>query len=680
VNTISQYIPFQLSLFLVLGVLVGFYFPLPLQNLLISGLVALLVLSVFYYINKTNYRWRGVFQLLSYTLIFIIGNLAISLKNPVNIKTHYSHFITENNTVVFQINKQLKPTLYHTKYFATILQIDSKKSIGKVLVNISKDSTNKILEVGKTYLTYSKLAEINKPKNPYSFDYNAYLNKQSVLHQISTKKELIKPIENDNFSLQISAAKIRRKIQKSLLKHNFTKNELGIINALVLGQRQSISKELLSSYAGAGAIHILAVSGLHVGILFMLLGFLLKPIEKIKHGKHFNTIFIISFLWGFALLTGLSGSVVRAVTMFTFIAIGMAVTNNRSSVLHALVTSFFLLVLIHPLFVFDVGFQMSYAAVLGIVLLFPKIESLLPRIKWVFPRKIWQLFVVSLSATIGTLPISLYYFHQFPGLFFLSNIVIVPFDGLIMGIGILVILLSLINQLPDFLVDIYGFILSLMNGFIEWVALQEQFLFQNISFSIFALFASYLVIALGYRWWLSIIPKRLITFLIAILVFQGILFMEKCQTEKSSELIVFHKSRNTLIGIKQKNQLQIFHSLDSLIPTKMRFVDNYSIGNRLEKSTYKKLKTNIIEYKETTMLLVDSLGIYKDLSFKPDIVLLRLSPKINLDRLLKSTKTKLVLADGSNYKSSVYKWKETCLLNNIDFYYTGTKGAFVLKK
>jgi len=679
-SNIPQYIPFQLSLFLVLGVSFGFYYTIPIQTLFLSSIFILSLLGLFYYVNKKNYQWRLVFQLLSYTLIFLIGNIAISVKKPSNKEAHYSHYISANHTIAFQINKQLKSTSYHNKYFANILQVDGFKTKGKILLNISKDSTNTNIEIGNTYLIFSNFSKINKPKNPYSFDYSFYLKKNSVFHQITTQKEKLKSIKSPLFSLEIFAGKIRRNIQNALLEQNFTKDELGIINALVLGQRQSISKELLNSYAGAGAIHILAVSGLHVGILFMLLGFLLKPIEKIKYGKHFNTFFIISFLWGFALLTGLSGSVVRAVTMFTFIAIGMAITNNKSSVLHALITSFFLLVLIHPLYIFDVGFQMSYAAVLGIVLLFPKIEPLIPRIKWIFPRKIWQLFVVSISATIGTLPISLYYFHQFPGLFFLSNIVIVPFVGIIMGIGIVVVILSLFNKLPNILVDIYGFTLSSMNHFIEWIAHQEQFLFKHISFSIFALIASYLVIALGYSWWVTKKPKSFVAFLMTILVFQSVFFWEKYQTETSNELIIFHRSRNTLIGNKKNKKLEIFHSFDSLNTQKTTFITNYKIGENLDNPIYTNNIPTVLDYNKTKILVIDSLGIYENLSFKPNVVLLRLSPKINLKRLISLYKPKLLIADGSNYKSAVSQWKETCLQNNIDFYYTETKGAFVLKK
>lgn len=679
-NNIPQYVPFQLSFFLVLGVLFGFHFSIPIQTIFLIGLLNLLFLGFSYYINKTNHHWRIVFQLLSYSLLFTIGITTLLLHKPINIKNHYSHYISDNQAVIFQIENHLKPSVYHTKYFVNILQIDSVKTKGKVLLNVVKDSTINRLEIGETYLTYTNFSEVNKPKNPFSFDYNAYLKKNSVYHQITTQKKKLKQLASKGYSLQIISGKIRRKIQKSLLRYRFTKDELGIINALVLGQRQGVSRELLSNYASAGAIHILAVSGLHVGVLFMFLSFLLKPIEKIKHGKHFNTIFIILFLWGFALLTGLSGSVVRAVTMFTFIAIGMSVTNSRSSVLHALITSFFLLVLIHPLYIFDVGFQMSYAAVLGIVLFFPKIESLLPRIKWALPRKIWQLLVVSLSATIGTLPISLFYFHQFPGLFFLSNIVIVPFVGVIMGIGISVTLLSFFNVLPNILVDGYSILLSSMNHFIGWIALQEQFLFQHIPFSISALLSSYLVIALGYSFWNIKQSKNLIAFLMAILVFQSVFFWEKIQKETSEELIIFHKSRHTLIGIKKNKELKIAHTLDSISIQKNNSITNYKMGKHLNNTLYTKEIPAIIDCNKTKILIIDSLGVYQNLSFKPNIVFLRQSPKINLKRLINLYQPKLVLADGSNYKSAISNWRTTCSLNHINFYYTGTKGAYILKK
>lgn len=677
---ISQYIPLHLCLFLIFGVLLGYYVHIPISYLVISLPIILVLLVLFYKLSKKYPVYNLIFQIISYLGIFLIGIASITFQDALRNKTHYSHFLSDENELIIQIEKRLKPSIYQYKYYAQILQIDSVPCTGKIVINLNKESVNTTLDLGKIYHTKSILRKINSPLNPYTFDYSGYLKKQNIHHQIAIKPTDIIELQIENTTLRTLAAQWRKKIQISLQKHPFKENEMAIINAIILGQRQSISKDLLNSYAGAGAIHILAVSGLHVGILFLLLNFLFRPLEKLPSGKHFKTGIIILILWGFALLTGLSGSVVRAVTMFSFIAIGLAMKNQRSPVLHALITSYFFLVLIYPLYLFDVGFQMSYTAVLGIVLIQSKIEKIIPRIRWYFPRKIWQLLSVSVAATIGTLPISLYYFHQFPGLFFLSNVVIIPFIGLIMAIGLLVVSLSMLELLPNLLVQIYSHILHAMNIFIEWIASQEQFIFKNISFSIFALLASYLLIIMAYRYWRNRKAAQLLGFLIAVLLLQSVFIYEKHLTETSQETVIFHKSKNSFIGIKDGATVDLFHSGDSINYKNISFLNNYQIGSKIKDIQLPNNMLNILSYQNNNILIVDSLGIYQNISFQPDIILLQQSPKINLDRLLQKYQPNILIADGSNYKSYVNHWRETCLKNKIKFHYTGVDGAYVLKQ
>jgi competence protein ComEC len=676
---IFQYIPLHLSVFLTIGVLIGYYYFIPINLLIIFSVASITLLIAVLWLNKKRSTLSFTLQTLSYFTVLVIGITSIRFYDSSQIKTHYSHYVSNGNKLLIQIDKKLKPTVYQDKYYAQILQINAHSCSGKIVLNTNKNSTINTLQIGKVYQVKTDLYEINKPLNPYTFNYNKYLNNQGVQHQIAINYNDLIEVDIEKNSLKIYATIWRDKIQSSLKKYPFKKNEMAIINAIILGQRQSISKDLLDNYAGAGAIHILAVSGLHVGILFLLLSFILKPIERIPHGNHLKTVLIILILWGFTLLTGLSASVIRAVTMFTFIAIGLAIKNERSAVLHALITSYFILVLIHPLFIFDVGFQMSYTAVLGIVLLQPKIEKTLPKTQLYFLRKTWQLLSVSIAATIGTLPISLYYFHQFPSLFFVSNIVIIPFIGVIMSLGLVVALLALVNILPVFLVKLYGGILQLMNGFIEWIASQEQFLFKDISFSIYVLIASYFLIGMGYLWWREKKTSNLLVFSLSILLLQSIFIFEKYKTESTSESIVFHKSKESFIGIKEGNRLQLLYSSDTLDTSKIKFVKNYQIGSKITSLKLKNKIPSLIICQDKKILVVDSFGVYKDISINPDIVLLRQSPKINLDRLLKEYKPKILIADGSNYKNYVNHWRETCLKDNVNFHYTGLDGAYVLK-
>ncbi len=424
-----KFIPIQLTLFLILGILTGSHYNFQVVFIvLIIGILQCLLLVVFFIANK-QFTPTAIFGVLIHTLFFFVGIASITFNNQLNKGQHYSNnpaFNSDNPvSCVISIQKVLKSNLYYSKYEARIIQLENDRTIGKILVNIENDSIENYLNVDDQLMVKTVLKEIKRPLNPYVFNYKKYLQKQQIHHQIYIAKNQYVRILQPRITVKGIASDIRKKINKSLVKFGFKDDELAIINALLLGQRQSISNELQRSYSGAGAIHILAVSGLHIGIILMLLTFLLKPLHVLKKGKLIASILVILFLWMYAFIAGLSASVVRAVTMFTAVAIGMFL-NRPSNVYNTLVISMFFLLLLNPYFLFEVGFQLSYMAVFSIIWIQPKLYNLWTPKFWIF-NKIWQLFTVSVAAQLGVLPLILYYFHQFPGLFFLSNLVIIPF-------------------------------------------------------------------------------------------------------------------------------------------------------------------------------------------------------------------------------------------------------------
>ena len=677
---ITQYIPFHIGVILSIGIGVGYYYSFSNQFVFIASTVLLLLLMLINNHNKRN-EYNFLFQFISYVLTFFIGVGVVFLHNPIERASHYSNFIEKDSKISFQITEKLRSNQYYAKYYADVFQIDKTKTQGKILLNIKKDtlSKNNSIIVGDFYLSKAYLKEINKPLNPHTFDYAAYLYKKGIIHQVSTSKSKLLKLNIQNNSLQVTALMLRAKLEQSLNKYSFTKDELGVIKALVLGQRREISKDLRKQHIGAGAVHILAVSGLHIGILFLILSFLLNPLAFFPKGKYIKAISIVIILWGFAMLTGLSASVVRSVTMFSFVALGMLIKNTRSPVLHSIFASYLLLLLIHPIFLFDVGFQMSYTALLGIVLLQPKIVKLFPNSKYWLFIKTGQLVSVSIAATIGTLPLSLYYFHQFPGLFVFSNVLIVPAIGLIMSIGIFLVVFSTFFQLPFWFIEIYGFIISMMNALVRFIAEQEAFLFKNISFSLPMLIMSYLVILTGYRWWETKKTAKQFSFLTTIILLFLVLNLEQFKTHRSSEFVVFHKSRASVIGVKQNDNQLFIHSLDSLKIQNYSFVKSYQTKNSTQKLALNNTFPSYFTYKNTKILVVDSLGIYKNIGLKPDLIYLRESPKINMQRLINENHPTTILADGPNYKSYITTWKRICKQNKIDFHYTGYDGAYILK-
>lgn len=668
---ILSYLPLHFVIFIILGIITQFCTSIWQFGFAKITVLFFIFLSLLLLINQKVIR-----TILAFIFFFCIGIFTVFVNNNLNYENYYQNHLSDKSVAILKVDKILKPSIYHYKFEAEVLQVNRIKTRGKVLLNLSKDSVIKPFKVDELLSVPADFIPIQKPLNPHQFDYRFYLQKQGIHQQVYLTKNNFLRVGFKSFSLIGLSAKVRSKIQESLKKYEFKEDELAVINALLLGQRQEISKELLANYSKAGAIHILAVSGLHVGIILLILSWIFKPLERLKKGKLIKTICIVLLLWMFAFIAGLSASVTRAVTMFTFLAIGMSFQQKNVS-LFSLLTSMFFLLIFKPMFLFDVGFQMSYLAVFGIILVQPKLYKIY-KPKFKIDKKIWQLTSVSIAAQIGVLPLSLYYFHQFPGLFMLSNLIIIPFLGAILIFGILIILLAVFEVLPQFLANLYGDVISAMNSFVSWVSHQEQFLFKEISLSFFMMLLTYAVIVFGIFFLMKKSPKRFIYFLASVFGVQSFFLFENHQKKTKEEFIVFHKTRNSVLGKRIGNQIEINHDLDSLVIQNTGLLVSYKIGENV-KETIKHQIDNVYQFKNNTILVVDSLGVYQLNGLKNPIVLLQQSPKINLERLISTIEPKQIIADGSNYKSYAKRWQKTAKNKKTPFHDTAEKGAYILK-
>ena len=663
-----KYLPLHLVVFLIFGIFIQFK-----TNFCQIGFLKLFLLLLSFSLLLFCIPSKVIRTLLAFFMFFFVGISAVFVSNKANYKNYYKSYLTDNNQVTLKVRKVLKSGMYNDKFEADVIQVDTVKTRGTILLNIYKDSFSNTLKVGEILYTKAIFTALNPPLNPHQFDYKLYIAKQGIYQQLFLEKSDYKSVGFDGFSLTGFSAKFRDKIEVALSKYHFQTNELGVIKALLLGQRQDISKDLISDYSKAGAIHILAVSGLHVGIILLILSFIFKPVERFKNGKFIKSILIILILWMFAFIAGLSASVVRAVTMFTFLAIGNAFQRKKVTEF-SLIASMFFLLLVKPLFLFDVGFQLSYLAVFGIVWIQPKLYKIYTP-TYQIENKIWQLITVSIAAQMGVLPLSLYYFHQFPGLFMLSNLIIIPCLGTILIGGIVIIFMALLGVLPQFLASIYGFVISLMNSFVSWISQKEYFLFKDISLSFLLMTASYVLIILGTSFLIKKSPRKGIYFLVSILLFQSVFLFENYQKNTKKELIVFHKSRKSIVGIRVRGDVKIYHNIDTLEVKSLNLIKTYVIGENM-KPIFIKEFLDVFNFKNKDVLVIDSLGVYQLKGLENPIVVLQNSPKINLERLIKSLNPSYIIVDGSNYKSYVKRWKMSSKKLKTLFHYTGEKGAF----
>ena len=570
------------------------------------------------------------------------------------------------------VEKVLKPTSFNSQYELQLYKLNQHSVVGKIVLSIKKDSLATNLQVDDRLRVVGQIQKITSSKNPHQFDYAEYMQKQGIIHQMYIQESQANTLHKNNKTARGIAYGFREFLISKLEDQGFRSDNESVIKALVLGDRTDISTELKRDYADAGAVHLLAISGLHIGVLLLLLNGLFLPLLQWKHGRLIRLLLVVICLWIFAFITGLSASVMRSVTMFSAVALGIAL-ERRMSQFQTLLISLFVLLLIKPNFVYDVGFQLSYLAVFGILWLMPvAMEFWKPR--WWILTKIWQLIALGTIAQLCVLPLSLYYFHQFPVLFLVANLVIVPFMGLLLGGGILVIILSAVEFTAPFIVTGYNFLISCMNGLIYWIADQDALIIQNIPFGGFELIVIFIGI-LGLGLWIEKPKyKKLFLPILASCVLVGGIHYQKNQKAQQHSFWIFHKNRQTVIVQKKGIQLKLYKGTDS-IKNMYSLIENFKREERIRYVDTLPLQ-NV--YLAPNLLVVDKQKVFIPIGNQPPNILLTESPKIHLEELIDSLKPQKIIADGSNYPTLVRQWKKTCKLKKVSFHNTYTDGAIEL--
>ena len=666
----------RIALFFVIGILSAFYFkPNLFSVFLLLGIFSIaFAFSFLFSIKKINQKIH--FAIATYLLSFCIGATTLVVHNDYFDNDNYIHSITDSDreyAISVTLKEKLKSTLYNERYVATVNYIDGNKTNGKILLNIRKDNLKHKLEIGSNLLLRENIYKHKSPYNPDQFDYGKYLENKSILSQVYVDAQNIKISDKIDENLWYYSAKLRNRIIENLEKSNFRSTELNIAIALILGQQQDISPEVMQDYQYAGAVHILSVSGLHVGYILLFLTFLLKRMPKTKVGNLTKLLLIISCLWCFAVIAGLSPSIVRSVTMFSFVAIGMHLKRKTNN-FHTLIVSMLLILIFQPSFLFDVGFQLSYFALFFILWLQPILSDLWKPENW-FLKNGWDIITVSFSAQIGTLPLSIYYFHQFPGLFFVTNLVILPTLGFIMGLVIFVMIWALFGVVPLIFVEILEYSIYGLNAIISWIASFESFILKDIPFNIYMEISLYLFIAMAILYFEKQTFKRLALSLLALILFQISIVGTDYYSQKPNEMLVFHSKKKSIFVERTGKQLKVFAN-DSILKNleKDRNLKSFAVANFIE--TIKKERiSNVYYFNQKKIFVLDSSGVYPK-NMNPDVVVLIQSPKVNLERFLMHHKPEIIVADGSNYKTYIERWKASCEKQKIPFHSVSEKGFY----
>ncbi len=663
----------KIALWFVGGILFATKIQMPIP-VFITAISFCVISSVILLHISSSTLQKTLFGFTLYGFAFAIGSTTHYIHTDTNDRAHYLYAITDNEQILhLTLRERLKPSQYADRYVAVVNQIDHKPTFGKILINLSASKDNRIFHIGSQLRVQGTISKHKAPRNPSQFDYGRYLTNKAIAAQLYTDVQSVKVNPKSAHDIWFYADRLRTNIISNLKGH-IKPNELAVLNALILGQQQDISSDTLKDFQYAGAVHILSVSGLHVGFLLIFLNLLLKPLPNHSKGRVLKFFIIVTFLWLFAVLAGLSPSVVRSVTMFSFVALGMCIRRG-TNIFHTLVISIILILLFEPSFLFDVGFQLSYIALFFILWLQPALSALwTPKYKVV--KYFWDIITVSVAAQVGALPLSIYYFHQFPGLFFVTNLLVIPFITIIMALGCLIMIMAALNYVPTSPAKTLEYAIYSMNEIIHFVASFESFIIQDIPLNMYLLLCFYLLIISTIIWYTKPSFNKLVFVGCSIITVQMAYLITLYEIQKQSELIVFHEKENTLLTVRNGQEINAYVSKSD---TKVAHSLQAYTTAQFSRLSQQKALRNTISFGKKRLLLIDSSGTYPRRN-NPDILILTQSPKMNLDRLLAKFRPEIVIADGSNYKSYAKRWEQTCSKQKIPFHFTSEKGFYIIKK
>lgn len=520
------------------------------------------LINLFYKILKA-YKYKSWTACLIYVLLFLFGAFVCVLNKQSLNENYFGGKKQDYLRVWVSDEPQLKSGILRFKANVTKSYLRQKNghtepinASGKLMVAIKTDSLNPLqLTYGDELIIPAKVTEVAAPYNPAEFDYRSWLAAQNIYHQVYLKQAQLTKTNRDLGNPIIAYALVLRAKQvqyyRKLLKDD---DAFAVASTLILGYRADLSQETLSTYSKTGTIHALSVSGMHVGLIYLVLNWMLQYLDRNKLLKLFKVVLIVVLIWFYALLTGFSPSVLRSAIMLS--AFVIAKSFNRQSNSYNIISFAALCLLVYdPFLIWDVGFQLSFLAVLGLIYLQPKIQNWWhPKSQWI--GKLWEAIAMSLAAQFITYPLSIYYFHQFPIYFLMSNLFITVPIALLMYLGIIILLGRF-----EFLAPIFEWLIKFTNSGLKWIAdlplssLSAIWISRTELIILCVALCCFTIALAGFK-------KRMLMFsIVCFMVFQSFVVYDELKAMHQKKIIVFNLRKHYATAYISKQKAFVFTNL-----------------------------------------------------------------------------------------------------------------------
>lgn len=573
---------------------------------------------------------------------------------------------------------------------------------GRTLLYLEKDSASMLLRTGDRIVFSPELSGIENKGNPEEFDYRKYLAYNMIFSSDYLAGDDWRLVDDEAVGFRPKLSRLRMKLVGLLRDFGLSDDELGVMSAMTMGYSDILSDEIRHAYSSAGAMHILAVSGLHVGIIYGIIVFLLSFIKNDKL-NWLKVLITITLIWLYALFTGLSPSVSRASLMFSLMSLGKLQKNSPGS-LNAVFASMFILLVINPYNLVNIGFQLSYSAVIGIIILQPRLYAIF-EVKNKFLDWIWSLTTVSVAAQLATMPLCFYYFHQFSNYFLLTNYVMIPISTIAIWTCFIFFAVSWIPYISTAVAYCLSWLAKAMNYAcltIEGLPFSTaQDIYIDIPqmillFAIIVLFVTFFFFTKRYRHLFAAVAMCVI--LAATNLWQSV------EASSQKTLVVYNISKTTAINIIDGTDNIMFANLDSIQPEKIEFTAK---NNWLKKGLDREKYVNLSSGKENLLSTIttidnrkvffkhkfidyDGLKLYVlDDNFMPiddescgkvdvDYVVLADSPYVTLEEVAEHFNFKKIIIASSNSISRCEAWDAEKVALGYDVHDVRADGAFIV--
>lgn len=493
--------------------------------------------------------------------------------------------------VVFQLHKKLNSSEKYRKYEVEILQLDNKKTSGfNLILSVHKEGPQ--LDFRHFYSTTLYVNKVEPPGNDFQFDYARYISRKKIFHQAFATDEILtalKPGLSISEKIRQKRLEVLQKIDASVL----TSKTNSFLKGIILADRTEMDTETVQDFNKSGLVHFLAISGTHFAIIFGMLLLLLKPMFPVRYSR-IPVVLSLLLIWGFAVFIGYGNSVVRSCLMITAYY-AFVLLQRKPDLLHSTSLAGFVILIADSQQLFDIGFQLSFAAVVGIYAFNIPLMKLLPRPRNKFQNLLFNIITVSLSAQLATMPFVLYYFHQYSFLSLVANLVVLPFSEIIILFSLLMTVLYAFAIEIVLMTVFYEAMVKLLLKVIHFFAAQEAYFAENMPFS-----APEMLLALEILYFFKLLldhqsAKNGIRFIGIVMVFMAFRMMLNFYFYHKEEYFLVDYFKDKIVVVKNHNKAVFWIPEMAKEDQVRRFVvQPYAASRRIKKYEIKTIPSNAV--------------------------------------------------------------------------------------